>query len=155
GAARARRPLGDAGARPPARRAARPAHGAGSLHLRLALSRALAARAALLARIRASTRLDADPYRLTLPRVRGCGHTVDMRRRHQRLLAGVALGLLVLVAEIAGGSLTHRIDVGRHVGPVSYSHRSYYPFLLAGVKVGVALMLARLTWRFGRARRVA
>jgi hypothetical protein len=76
-------------------------------------------------------------------------------RQHDRILAGLALGLLALIAELAGRSLTHRIDVGRHVGRVSYAHDEYYPFLLAAVKVGVALMLARLTWRFVNARRVA
>jgi hypothetical protein len=80
---------------------------------------------------------------------------VDRARRHQRLLAGLALGLLALVAELAGRSLTHRIDLGRRVGPVSYAHESYYPFLLAGVKIAVALMLARLAWRFAKANAVA
>jgi len=79
---------------------------------------------------------------------------VDWERR-QRWLARVALALLALVAELAGRSLAHRLDVGRHVGPVSYAHDHYYPFLLAAVKVGVALMLARLVWRFAKARRVA
>jgi hypothetical protein len=76
---------------------------------------------------------------------------VDTARRHQRFLAGLALGLLALCAELAGRSLTHRLDVGRHVGPVSYSRHDYYPFLLAGVKVAVALMLARVAWRFAKA----
>ncbi len=71
------------------------------------------------------------------------------------MLARLALGLLALVAELTGRSLTNRLDVGRHVGPVSYAHESYYPFLLAGVKVAVALMLARLAWRFARATAVA
>src|ERR1700756_3154340 len=73
----------------------------------------------------------------------------------QRWLARVALALLALVAEIPGRSLAHRIDVGRHVGPVSYRHASYSPFLLAAVKIGVALMLARVAWRFAKARRLA
>jgi hypothetical protein len=73
----------------------------------------------------------------------------------QRWLARLALVLLALVAEIVGGSLAHRIDVGRHVGPLSYRHAGYYPFLLAGVKIAVALMLARLAWRFVKARRLA
>jgi hypothetical protein len=77
---------------------------------------------------------------------------MDRGRRHQRLLAGLALGLLALIAELAGRSLTHRLDVGRHVGRVSYAHADYYPFLLAAVKIGAALMLARLAWRFAKAR---
>jgi hypothetical protein len=76
-------------------------------------------------------------------------------RRHQRLLAALALGLLALVAELVGRSLTHRLDVGRRVGSAGYSHAEYYPFLLAGVKVAVALMLARLAWRFARAHAAA
>jgi hypothetical protein len=80
---------------------------------------------------------------------------MDRARRHQRLMAGLALGLLALIAELAGRSLTERINVGRHVGPVSYAHESYYPFLLAGVKIAVALALARLVWRFARANALA
>ena len=71
------------------------------------------------------------------------------------MLSGLALALLALVAELAGRSLTHRLDVGRHVGRVAYSHAHYYPFLLAGVKVAVALMLARLSWRFAKAHAAA
>jgi hypothetical protein len=77
---------------------------------------------------------------------------VQRSRRRQCLLAAFALGLLVLVAELAGRSLTHRLDVGRHVGNAGYAHAEYYPFLLAAVKVGVALMLARIAWRFAKAR---
>ena len=73
-------------------------------------------------------------------------------RRHQRLLSLLAFGVLALAAEVVGRSLTHRIDVGRHVASPSYSGAAYYPFLLAGVKVGVALLLARLSWRVVRAR---
>ena len=80
-------------------------------------------------------------------------HTSHMARR--KWLARLALAVLVLVAEAVGRSLTHRIDLGRRVGRVSYDDARYYPFLLAAVKVGVALMLARLAWRFFRARRVA
>jgi hypothetical protein len=76
-----------------------------------------------------------------------------MNRR--KWLARLALALLVLIAELAGRSLTHRIDVGRHVAPPSYRDAAYYPLLLAAVKTGVALMLARLAWRFFQARRVA
>jgi hypothetical protein len=76
-----------------------------------------------------------------------------MARR--KWLARLALAVLVLAAEVVGRSLTHRLDLGRHVGRVSYDDARYYSFLLAAVKTGVALMLARLVWRFFRARRVA
>ncbi len=92
-----------------------------------------------------------------LPSVARGVHTfgVVRARRHQRLLSGLALALLALVAELAGRSLTHRLDVGRHVGRSSYAHENYYPFLLAGVKIAVALMLARLSWRFAKAHAAA
>ena len=78
---------------------------------------------------------------------------VERARRHQTLLARLALVLLALVAELVGRSLTHRIDFGRHVN-TSYSGAEYYPFLLAGVKVALALMFARLAWRVVTARRL-
>jgi hypothetical protein len=78
-----------------------------------------------------------------------------MAPRRRTVLARLALGLLVLAAEVTGRSLAYRIDVGRHVGRVSYSDASYYPAVLLCVKVGVGLMLARLLWRFFHVRRVA
>jgi hypothetical protein len=74
-------------------------------------------------------------------------------RRHQRLTATFAFGLLALVAELAGRSLTHRIDVGRHVPAGSYRHAEYYPVLLIAIKAGAALLLAQLAWRLLKARR--
>jgi hypothetical protein len=84
-------------------------------------------------------------------------HTVQVKqaRRHQTLLARLALGLLALVAELAGRSMTYRLDVGRHVATPAYANTDYYPALLAAVKVGLALMLARVLWRFVKARAVA
>ncbi len=85
-------------------------------------------------------------------------HTVvgmERARRHQRLLARLALVLLALIAELLGRSLSHRLDFGRHVAAPSYSGADYYPILLVVVKVSVALMLARLAWRFVKARSVA
>ncbi len=76
-------------------------------------------------------------------------------RRHQRLLSTLAFALLALVAELAGRSLTHRVDRALHVTSPISQHEEYYPFLLAGVKVAVALLLARLAWRFVRARAIA
>ena len=68
-------------------------------------------------------------------------------------LSRLALAVLVLVAELTGRSLTHRIELGP--GHVSYADAAYYPVVLVCAKVGVALMLARLAWRFFQARRVA
>jgi hypothetical protein len=76
-------------------------------------------------------------------------------RRHQRLFAGLAFALLALIAELLGRSLTHRLNVGQHVATPSYAGADYYPFLLAGVKLGVALLFARLAWRFVRAHAAA
>ena len=78
-----------------------------------------------------------------------------MKTRHERALSRLALVLLALIAELAGHSLARRIDVGRHVGRVTYANADYYPVLVAAVKVGAALMLARLAWRFAKARRLA
>jgi hypothetical protein len=77
---------------------------------------------------------------------------MERARRHQRLLSGLAFGLLALVAELAGRSLTHRLDFGRHVSTPGYAGADYYPILLAVVKTGIALLLARLAWRLARAR---
>jgi hypothetical protein len=73
-------------------------------------------------------------------------------RRHTRALSLLAFGLLALVVELGGRSLTHRVDVGRHVASPGDTQAHYYPFLLAAVKVGIALLLARLLWRVVRAR---
>jgi len=77
---------------------------------------------------------------------------MERARRHQRLCSVLAFGLLALVAELAGRSLTHRVDVGRHVASPRYAHTDYYPVLLVVVKIGVALLLARLLWRVVKAR---
>jgi hypothetical protein len=73
-------------------------------------------------------------------------------RRHQRLLSVAAFGLLALVAELVGRSLTHRLNLGEHVRSPRYAGADYYPILLAAVKVGIALLLARLLWRVLKAR---
>jgi hypothetical protein len=79
---------------------------------------------------------------------------MERARRHRRLLAGLAFGVLALAAELIGASLTHRIDLGRHVRSPSYSHAAYYPAVLAAVKVGIALLLASLLWRMLRAHAI-
>jgi hypothetical protein len=79
---------------------------------------------------------------------------VQRARQHHTVLSVLAFCLLAVVAERVGRSLTHRIDIGRHVESPGYAGADYYPFLLAGVKIGIALLLARLVWRVGRARRL-
>jgi len=73
-------------------------------------------------------------------------------RHHRRFWSALAFGLLALASELVGRSLIHRIDVGQHIATPSYAAADYYPILLAVVKLGVALLLARLAWRFARAR---
>jgi hypothetical protein len=79
---------------------------------------------------------------------------MERARRHQRALARLALVFLALIAELIGRSLAHRLDLGQHVATPSYSGADYYPILLAVVKVGIALMLARVAWRAVKAARV-
>ena len=76
-------------------------------------------------------------------------------KRHHRLLSALAFGLLALVVELLGRSLTQRIDIGRHVAAPADTSADYYPILLAFVKGGIALLLARLAWRLVRARAAA
>jgi hypothetical protein len=77
---------------------------------------------------------------------------VERARAHRRVAGIGCFALLALVAEVVGRDLTVRFDLGSHVPTPSYSGSNYYPFLLAFVKVSVALMLAGLTWRFVKAR---
>ena len=72
-------------------------------------------------------------------------------RRHRRACSAAAFALVVLVAEVAGRSLTARVDELLHVHDPLRGSASYYPFLLLGVKAGAALLLANLLWRFARA----
>ncbi len=75
-------------------------------------------------------------------------------RRHQRVSAALAFALLALLAEVAGRSLTHRVDSALHVrNPISPDER-YGPLVLAGAKIGLALLLATVVWRFLRAHAV-
>src|ERR671930_2508758 len=79
---------------------------------------------------------------------------MERARRHQKALARLAFVFLALIAELLGRSLAHRFDFGRHVATPSYSGADYYPILMAVVKVGIALMLARVAWRAVKAARV-
>jgi len=67
----------------------------------------------------------------------------------------VTFAILVLVAEVAGRSLTAHIDRVFHVDPIARPDASYYPLLLVGVKIVGALALAGLLARGTRARAAA
>jgi hypothetical protein len=58
---------------------------------------------------------------------------------------------LVLVAEVAGRSLTARTDRALHLRPLASPDASYYPWLLVGVKIAGAIVLAALLARGTRA----
>jgi hypothetical protein len=64
-------------------------------------------------------------------------------------------GLLVVVTEVTGRSITARIDRALHVAPLANSDAAYYPFLLVAVKVVTAFALAALLARAIRARATA
>ena len=65
---------------------------------------------------------------------------------------GVAtFAFLVVIAEVVGRSLTGHVDRLFHVEPLARTSASYYPFLLVGVKVVGACVLAALLARAARA----
>lgn len=73
-------------------------------------------------------------------------------RDHARLLSVLAFCLLAFVAELAGRAITASVDIGRHFRTPGDATADYYPVLLTGLKVCIALLLARLAWRVARAR---
>jgi hypothetical protein len=81
-----------------------------------------------------------------LPSVRGSRRT---------LTRGATFALLALLCELTGRSITIRLDRAFHVEPFAPPVTSYYPFLLAGVRVLGALALAALAWRIVRAHATA
>jgi hypothetical protein len=75
-------------------------------------------------------------------------------RRMARVLRrrGLAtFAFLVVIAEVVGRSLTGHVDRAFHVQPLARTSTSYYPFLLVGVKVLGAFVLAALLARATRA----
>jgi hypothetical protein len=63
--------------------------------------------------------------------------------------------LLALVTELTGRSLTGRLDRAFQVQPLAAPATSYYPFLLAGLRLAAALALAAVVWRLVRAHTTA
>jgi hypothetical protein len=70
-------------------------------------------------------------------------------------LKAAVFALLALVCELTGRSVTVRLDRALHVSPLAAPMTSYYPFLLAGIRVVAALALARVAWRLVRAHGTA
>jgi hypothetical protein len=62
-----------------------------------------------------------------------------------------AFALLVVVAEVAGRSLTAHVDRAFHVAPLAPTGASYYPFVLVALKIVTALACAALLVRAARA----
>jgi hypothetical protein len=60
-------------------------------------------------------------------------------------------GLLALITELTGRSVTLRLDRAFHVEPLAAPMTSYYPFALAAVRLLAALGLAAVAWRLVRA----
>jgi hypothetical protein len=73
----------------------------------------------------------------------------------RRLTAAAAFVLLALLAELTGGALTVRLDGVVNVEPLATPTTSYYPFLLAGVRLLAALVVAVAAWRALRAHAAA
>lgn len=78
-----------------------------------------------------------------------------MRRARRRSTRVAGFALLALVGELTGQSLTLRVDRVLHVRPRGAPMASYYPFLLAGIRIVAALALAALAWRLVRAHLVS
>jgi hypothetical protein len=73
------------------------------------------------------------------------------RSRIARKRGAVTFAILVVIAEVAGRSLTRHVDRLFHVEPMAPKDASYYPFLLVGIKIVGALAVAALLARGLRA----
>ncbi len=78
---------------------------------------------------------------------------MTLARRRPLAVAGFAL--LALLAELVGRSATARLDRALSVQPLATPTTSYYPFLLAGVKLAATVAAAGLAWRLVRAHTTA
>lgn len=78
-----------------------------------------------------------------------------MRVRGGRLLGPAAFGLLTLVGELTGRSLTTSLDRAIHVMPIASAQTSGYPLMLAAVRLLAALVVGRVAWRLIQAHATA
>jgi hypothetical protein len=74
------------------------------------------------------------------------------RASRRRSIAMAAFALLALVTELLGRSATIQLDRTPSVDPLATTTTRYYPLLLVGLKVVVALAAAAFVWRLLRAR---
>jgi hypothetical protein len=91
--------------------------------------------------------------RFRRPGAWGYDRPVNLRRR--RPAAAAAFALLALLAELTGRALTMRLDAALHVDPLATPTTRYYPFLLAGVRLLAALVVAAAVWRALKAHAAA
>jgi hypothetical protein len=80
---------------------------------------------------------------------------VQLARRHRRLHVAAVFALLALTVEIAGRSVTWRVDRLLHVADPLAADTHQTAVLLFAVKAGSALVAAALAWRFARAHTTA
>jgi len=78
---------------------------------------------------------------------------VDLSRR--RLKAGAAFALLALVVELTGRTITAWLDAAVNVAPLATPSTRYYPFMLAGIRLLAAIVVAAVVWRLVRAHAAA
>jgi hypothetical protein len=74
-----------------------------------------------------------------------------VRGSRRTLTRGATFALLALLCELTGRSVTVRLDRAFHVQPLAAPVTSYYPFLLAGVRLLASLAVAAVAWRLVRA----
>src|SRR5262249_50050846 len=82
-------------------------------------------------------------------------HRPMAHARRRRSIAAAAFALLALGTQLLGRSVTIRVARLLPVEPLATPTTPYYPFLLAGLKVVVALAVAALVWRLLRAQATA
>jgi hypothetical protein len=75
--------------------------------------------------------------------------------RQRWLVRPMQFGLMALVAEVTGRSITVRLDRAFHVMPLAAPETPGYPFLLAGIRTVAALAVAAVAWRLVRAHATA
>lgn len=74
-----------------------------------------------------------------------------MRFRRARVVGPACFGLLTLIGELTGRSVTVRLDRAIHVLPLAAPQTPGYPFELAAVRLVAALVVGGIAWRLVQA----